>query len=455
MQLINTVSECTSYRQQALMPGRLAASAVCMMLIVSSAVETRAELRTDNRFQTINASTPATTSMDAPPQTEDVNPARHSDELRTLSVSKGDTLGKLLAARIGLSRSQTAEAVEALRRILDPRALQPGQEVSYAVSKEDNGDPVRLDCLHISRDIDTQAVVLRPNDDRLVAITQKVPHRRSVQSLRFEISDALYSSASAAGVPDPVLLTFYRQFSNRIDFQRELRAGNHVTIAYESFRHGENGPVHSGKLLAGVVEQEARRLALYRFTAPGGEAAYYNADGSSIETTLSRTPVSGSRLSSLFGKREHPVLNYTRTHEGLDFAAPRGTPVAAAGDGRVERVERYGSYGKYIQLRHDAQLQTAYAHLSRYAGDLDPGDKVEQGQTIGYVGATGLTTGPNLHYEVLKDGTPINPRTLELPPRRRLEGPALDAFRARARQLELAMQRSANAERVAHVSDNE
>lgn len=425
------------------------------MVIISGAGETSAGQPIDTPFATINASMLATTSMKRPPPVETASPPSRAHDLQTLTVSKGDTLGELLAGQVGLSGPQAAEVIESLRRILNPRALQPGQEVSYAMSEGSGGDPGRLDCLHITLDVDSQAVVFRSTNGKLVALTQKVPHRRSVKSLRFEIGGALYSSATDAGVPYPVVLAFYRQLSNRIDFQRDLRAGNHVTIVYESFRHEGNDPVHSGNLLAGVVERDGQRIAVYRFAASDGEAGYYNADGSSVETTLSRTPVKGSRLSSLFGKRDHPVLDYTRNHEGLDFAAPRGTPVAAAGDGRVERARRYGSYGKYIRLRHDARLQTAYAHLSSYADNLRAGDRVEQGQTIGYVGATGLTTGPNLHYEVLRDGAAVNPRTLDLPPRRRLKGPALHAFRARVRELELAMQKSAKAERVAHLSDDE
>ncbi|MDN3519096.1 M23 family metallopeptidase [Aquisalimonas lutea] len=263
-----------------------------------------------------------------------------------------------------------------------------------------------------------------------------VPHQRTVESVRFRVEDGVYESAMAAGVPTQILIEAYRQLRNRVDFQRDIRLGDELSFVFEMFRHERNEIRHAGQLLAASIDQQAERIAIYRFAPGGGNSAFYNSAGVSVETVLSRTPVEGARLSSLFGERDHPILGYTRMHEGLDFAARHGTPVVAAGSGRVVRASRYGSFGKYVRIRHDPEFETAYAHLSRYANGLTAGDQVRQGQVIGYVGASGTATGPNLHYEVLRDGAPVNPRTLDLPPSQKLTGETLDEFRNHVRNLE-------------------
>jgi murein DD-endopeptidase MepM/ murein hydrolase activator NlpD len=256
-----------------------------------------------------------------------------------------------------------------------------------------------------------------------------------VETLR--IDGSLYSSAASAGIPVPVVLQAYRALGNRVDFQRDVRRGDRVTIAYEHFRHAQGNDDHPGTLVAATLSQGTRGdLSIYRFSFRGRFSGFFDASGASVETTLIRTPVRQGRLTSTFGRRDHPILGYTRMHEGLDFAASRGTPVVAAGDGRIVRLGRSGGYGRYIRLRHDSSISTSYGHLSDYADGLVTGARVAQGQIIGYVGATGLATGPNLHYEVSRNGKPVDPGELDLPPNRTLKDRALESFQAMRRRVD-------------------
>jgi murein DD-endopeptidase MepM/ murein hydrolase activator NlpD len=179
------------------------------------------------------------------------------------------------------------------------------------------------------------------------------------------------------------------------------------------------------------VGLESRRgpRAFYQFLAPGDvRPDWYDADGKSARKFLMRTPINGARLSSGYGMRRHPILGYSRMHRGTDFAAPTGTPILAAGDGTIIRASRYGSYGNYVRIRHANGYETAYAHMSRFSRGLRAGGSVRQGQVIGYVGTTGRSTGPHLHYEVLRRGAQINPVNLQVANGRNLEGRALELF---------------------------
>ena len=183
-------------------------------------------------------------------------------------------------------------------------------------------------------------------------------------------------------------------------------------------------------MLFAALTLSGQRRELTRFTPSSGKTDYFDQKGRSVRKTLMRTPIDGARLSSGFGMRRHPILGYSRMHRGVDFAAPKGTPIYAAGDGVVERAGRNGGYGKYIRLRHNGSYKTAYAHLSGYAKGVKRGRRVRQGQIIGYVGSTGQSTGPHLHYEVMVNGKQVNPRKIKLPSGEKLKGADLEAFLA-------------------------
>jgi murein DD-endopeptidase MepM/ murein hydrolase activator NlpD len=234
-----------------------------------------------------------------------------------------------------------------------------------------------------------------------------------------------------AGLPSPLAHELIRALGHEVDFQREFRRGDGFAVLFTkpADRHSAGELLHAEFTLAG------RRLALWRYDTERGPE-WFDESGRSLRRAFLRTPLDGARLSSGFGLRPHPVLGFNRVHQGVDFAAPAGTPVYAAGDGVVEFVGRNRGYGKFVRIRHNGDYGTGYGHLSRFAARLAPGTRVAQGQVIGYVGATGLATGPHLHYEVLKDGAQINPQGLKLAFADRLDGAELRRFRQLKAQID-------------------
>jgi murein DD-endopeptidase MepM/ murein hydrolase activator NlpD len=186
--------------------------------------------------------------------------------------------------------------------------------------------------------------------------------------------------------------------------------------------------VRTGQIAWASMTLSGKTLEYALYKPKSGFADYYDRRAQSVKKTLMRTPINGARLSSGFGKRRHPVLGYTKVHRGVDFAAPKGVPIMAAGDGVIESIGRNGNYGKYIRIRHNSNYKTAYAHMSRFQRGLKRGTRVRQGSTIGYVGSTGRSTGPHLHYEVLKNGRQVNPMSVRLPAGEKLQGKARKAF---------------------------
>ncbi len=226
------------------------------------------------------------------------------------------------------------------------------------------------------------------------------------------------------------MMELIRAFSFDVDFQREIQRGDGFDVLFERYL-GETGEVvREGNVVYAVLTLSGQPLKVYRHTNGRGFTDYYDEKGQSVRKALLRTPVDGARLTSGYGKRKHPILGYTMMHRGVDFAARKGTTVHAAGNGVIDRMRRNGDYGRYIRVRHKRQYSTAYAHLGRYAKGLRRGRRVKQGQVIGYVGSTGRSTGPHLHYEVLRNGRRINPLKVKLPAGPRLKGADLAAFQA-------------------------
>ena len=245
------------------------------------------------------------------------------------------------------------------------------------------------------------------------------------------IDNSLFLDGERAGVPAQIIVEMIRMYSYSVDFQREIRTGDSFELVYERFVD-ENGDVaKTGQVLAASLTLSGKPLTYYHFH-PKGEprADYFNAKGQSVRKTLMRTPIDGARLSSGFGKRKHPILGYTRMHKGTDFAAPHGTPIKAAGDGVINYIGTKGSYGRYIRIRHNGEYSTAYAHMRGYRRGLKKNSRVTQGQIIGYVGTSGRSTGPHLHYEVLKNGQQVNPLSIKLPTGIKLAGANLKSFLA-------------------------
>jgi murein DD-endopeptidase MepM/ murein hydrolase activator NlpD len=245
------------------------------------------------------------------------------------------------------------------------------------------------------------------------------------------IEDSFYQAGRDAGLPAPTLARMIKLLSWDVDFQRDVHPGDRLEAVFRQLLNEDGESAGEGELDFVGLATGGRSIEAYRHDGPDGRSDYYDRQGRSLRKWLLKTPVDGARLSSGFGSRRHPVLGYTRMHRGIDFAAPQGTPVLAAGAGVIEAAGRNRGYGNYLRLRHNRGYATAYAHLARFAPGMRPGRRVEQGEVIGHVGATGLATGPHLHYELLVDGRQVNPLSVDLAGGEPLQGAELARFVAR------------------------
>jgi len=235
------------------------------------------------------------------------------------------------------------------------------------------------------------------------------------------IRNNLYSSAVESGIEPNIIIEFARIFGFEVDFQRDIRKGDWFEILYEKFEDDNNNVRDTGKIIYASMYVNGEELNLYNFEYDN-EKEYYDIKGKSITKSLMKTPINGARLSSSFGMRKHPILGYNKMHRGTDFAAPSGTPIMASGSGTVLRARWCGGGGNCVKIKHNSTYETIYAHMKAFAKGIKEGRKVKQGQIIGYVGSTGLSTGPHLHYEVLVNGKKVNSQKLKLPSGKILKG---------------------------------
>ena len=229
-----------------------------------------------------------------------------------------------------------------------------------------------------------------------------------------KITQSLYRSATNQKIPPNIIIEFARIYGFQIDFQRDIRRNDTYQIIYEIFEDDKNKFYSTGNILFADLSLSNQSNAFYYFN-DNGEEGHYDINGKSVKKALMKTPINGARLSSKFGMRKHPIDGYNKMHRGTDFAAPEGTPIMASGDGVVTKASWCGGGGNCVKIRHNSSYSTVYAHMSKFAKNIRKGKRVKQGQVIGYVGSTGKSTGPHLHYEVIHNGTRINSQTLKLP----------------------------------------
>lgn len=365
---------------------------------------------------------------------------------RVVEVARGDTLVTVLQ-RVGVGRAEAHEvATRLVRGPFDPRGLRPGQALELELEPVREG--VRLAGLSIAVDFARELRLVRDGDD--YALEQvELPVVRRPQLATGTVEDSLFLAATAQGVPAALVMELVRLLSWDVDFQRDLQPGDRFVILYEEEEQPDRGDRRPGGILYAALELSGQTLAFYRFEHADGRVEYYDRQGRSLRKSLLRTPVDGARISSRFGLRHHPILGFTKMHKGIDFAAPVGTPVYAAGDGVVEFAGRNGSYGNYVRIRHNGEYKTAYAHLSRFAKGIRRGVRVRQGQVIGYVGSTGRSTGPHLHYEILVGGRQVNPLSVRQPSSEKLAGAELERFRRTVAAIDALRERLARTSLVA------
>ena len=236
------------------------------------------------------------------------------------------------------------------------------------------------------------------------------------------ITESLYNSAINLGIKPNVIIEFARLYGFQVDFQRDIWRNDSFQIIYEEFINENKEIVDTGEIIFANLNLQNNDLQLYKYEYEKNKIDYFDENGKSIKKTLMKTPINGARLSSSFGNRKHPILGYTKMHTGTDFAAPMGTPIMASGDGKVMKAGWCGGGGNCVKIKHNNTYQTVYAHMSKFGSGIKRGVRVKQGQIIGYVGSTGLSTGPHLHYEVIENGKKINSQKLKLPSGKVLKG---------------------------------
>ena len=341
----------------------------------------------------------------------------------SLSLNKNETLADLLK-RADFTSSELYQVADVVSQKINVRKL--GIGMNFTIGFDENNTPIavktsqsdKFDYFIFKNGFGTwqglQAI--RPIDTEFV-------HSAGV------INGPLYEAALDANVPLSTLDNFMRVMGFSVDFQRQLRQGDAFEVVYEKITDRITGETLSvGKVHYVGMVLSGRQVGYYRHENNDGTIGWYDKAGKSAVRTLMRTPVSGARLASSYGMRKHPVTGYNKLHRGVDFAVPTGTPILAAGSGRIEMAGWNGSYGRYIRIRHNNTYQTAYAHMSGIAKGIYAGAQVDQGQVIGFVGSTGRSTGPHLHYEILVNRRQVNPMTINLPTGKNLPEREKDRF---------------------------
>jgi murein DD-endopeptidase MepM/ murein hydrolase activator NlpD len=270
-------------------------------------------------------------------------------------------------------------------------------------------------------------IEIKRNKDEFVINENILKLEKKEVVLSNTIKKNLYSSAVEAGIEPNIIVEFANMYGFEVDFQRDIRDGDKFEVYYERYTD-ENGVVrNTGKIIYASMFVNNKELSLYNFKFDNKEG-YYDVDGKSVIKTLMKTPINGARLSSSFGLRKHPILGYNKLHQGTDFAARTGTPIMASGSGVILRAQKYKGYGNFVSIKHNSTYITAYGHMSKYGRGIRKGVRVNQGQIIGYVGSTGMSTGPHLHYEVIKNGKRVNSQRLKLPTGKTLTNKARNKF---------------------------
>jgi murein DD-endopeptidase MepM/ murein hydrolase activator NlpD len=347
-------------------------------------------------------------------------------------AKNGDSIQRILYDQ-KISPNDVNNVVNALRREYGG-ALKKDQKVYLIVKREKNGNFVSRLTVNVDNITSVHVFLNKDNVYETKRITKILTKKNHF--LETTIDRGIYNTAKQSGLENSIVANFARLYGFEIDFQRDLKKNDTIKILYERYLDDDGISQRTGSILYSEIKNKEKNIILYRYEYPNGVAAYFTPDGKSIERSLMRTPINGAKLSSRYGFRIHPILGYNRMHQGTDFVAPTGTPIMASGSGTVEYSGWKGGYGKFISIRHSSSYQTNYAHLQDYAKGMRRGTKVQQGQIIGYLGSTGSSTGPHLHYEVVVNGKNENSQTLKLPSAAPLEGTNKNFFEIQKRNID-------------------
>ena len=338
---------------------------------------------------------------------------------RTYKVQKGDTYESIIES-INLPPQEKKKFYNAIKKQKKIKLLKQNQQIYFKLDTKDT-----LKILEFKLEIDKKRDLVLLRDTAKKDFISKIIEKNLTKVIIFKegtINNSLYNTASELGIKPNTIIEFARLYGFQVDFQRDIWKGDTFQIIYEQFENEDGSLIESGDIIYSNLNIRGNDLNLYKFILGNKEIDYFDENGKSMRKTLMKTPINGARLSSPFGKRKHPILGFNKMHTGTDFAAPTGTPIMASGDGVVIRAQWCGGGGNCVKIKHNSVYQTVYAHMSKFGRGIKKGVRVKQGQIIGYVGSTGKSTGPHLHYEVLINGKRVNSQTLKLPSGKVLRG---------------------------------
>ena len=332
-------------------------------------------------------------------------------------IKANDSIQKILK-QFKLNNDEISEITKKLKE-KKLANIYPGRKLSIVLKRLDNGSTTLVNFTYPVNN--TTSVEIRKSKGNFEVKENILQLYKKEVVVKNIINNNLYKSAIESEIEPNIIIEFARIFGFEVDFQRDIRKGDWFEILYEKFVDDNNKVRDTGKIIYASMYVNGEEINLYNFKFKN-EEDFYDIKGKSITKSLMKTPINGARLSSSFGMRKHPILGYNKMHRGTDFAAPSGTPIMASGSGTVTRARWCGGGGNCVKIKHNSTYETIYAHMKAFAKGIREGKKVKQGQIIGYVGSTGLSTGPHLHYEVLVNGKKVNSQKLKLPSGKILKG---------------------------------
>ena len=334
-------------------------------------------------------------------------------------VKEGDNYESIIN-KIEITKKEKKLFLETVKKNKKIKILKPNQKIYFKIDRK-NIPKIEIFIIEISK----KKEVKYTRDHEKNIFNSKILEKELTKIIAYKesiITNSLYQTALGLEIKPNIIIEFARLYGFQVDFQRDIWKNDSFQIIYEEFLNKDGKVIETGNIIFSNLNLQNKDLKLYRHEYEKDKIDYFDESGKSMRKTLMKTPINGARLSSSFGKRKHPILGFTKMHTGTDFAAPTGTPILASGDGLVVRAQWCGGGGNCVKIKHNRVYQTVYAHMSKFARGIKKGARVKQGQIIGYVGSTGLSTGPHLHYEVIENGKKINSQKLRLPSGKILKG---------------------------------
>ena len=340
----------------------------------------------------------------------------------TIIIVKKDQTFSSILDNFDFDNKKKFAIINAINAIYDLRELKVNQKIIFLIDKNENVEKIIIE-LNFNTNLEAD---LRSD---IKIVKKELETFSEINSQEYVISNSLYADGINNNIPNQILIKLIQLFSFDLDFQRDIQKDTKVSISYEKIFVKNKSDYALGDIEYAKITIKNNTLEYFKFLTDDGFIDYFNRQGKNVKKSILKTPIDGARISSSFGMRKHPISGFNKMHKGVDFAAPIGTPVYAGGNGVIEMVGVNGGYGKYIRIRHNNEYKTAYAHLSAYRKGISKGVRVNQGEVIGYVGSTGRSTGPHLHYEIIYQNKKVNPLKLKLPSGKILKGDELARFK--------------------------